>query len=241
MSGVWYQEECFFYDLGTYLLNTYEVCIVKIVASLTDPGDAPAASAAGADLIELRLDLMDGDILKGVQECHRLSTLPVIATLRSIQEGGNYSGNPDEWLRIILPIIPYADYVDIERRFAAHADTIRTHDVEIIASCHTLEMPSLFELFGLERELQVYGDIPKIVVTPRHDEDIIELISFTHAAKKPVCTGVMGAGFRYARLILPLFGSEFVYCHTGTPTAEGQYSVAEAKEAMRLFGLDARV
>ena len=215
--------------------------MVKIVASLTDPGNAPAASAAGADVLELRLDLMDGDILKGVQECHRLTGLPVIATLRSILDGGRYSGNPDEWLRVIQSIMPYADYIDVERCFSAHADTIRTHDVTIIASCHTPEMPSLFELFGLERELQVYGDIPKIVVTPRHEEDIIELISFTHAAKKPVCTGVMGAGFRYARLVLPLFGSEFVYCHVGTPTAEGQYSVAEVKEAMRLFGLDTRV
>lgn len=222
-------------------MNAYEVCTLKIVASLTDPGDAPAASAAGADVLELRLDLMDGDVLKGVQECHRLTGLPVIATLRSIQEGGRYFGNPDAWLRIIEPVIPYADYIDIERRFSAHADAIRTHDVGIIASCHTPEMPSLFELFGLERELLTYGDIPKIVVTPRHEEDIIELISFTHAAKKPVCTGVMGAGFRYARLVLPLFGSGFVYCHTGTPVAEGQYSVAEAKEVMRLFGQDARV
>ena len=45
--------------------------------------------------------------------------------------------------------------------------------------------------------------------------------------KKTGCTGVMGASFRYARAILPLFGSEFVYCHTGVPTAEGQYSVKE--------------
>jgi 3-dehydroquinate dehydratase-1 len=181
---------------------------------------------------------MDGDVLKGMQECRRLTGLPVIATLRSIQEGGGYSGNPDEWLRVIQPAIPYADYVDIEQRFSAHADAIRTHDVGIIASCHTQEMPSLFELFGLERELLAYGDIPKIVVTPRNEEDIIELISFTHAAKKPVCTGVTGAGFKYARLVLPLFGSGFVYCHIGKPVAEGQYSVAEAKEAMRLFGLD---
>jgi len=214
---------------------------MKIVASLTDQRDAPAASAAGADVLELRLDLMDGDPIKGVQECRKCTGLPVIATLRSTQEGGRYSGNEDEWFRIIQPVIPHADYIDIERRFSAHADTIRTHDVGIIASCHTLEMPSLFELFGLERELLAFGDIPKIVVTPRQDEDIIEMISFTHAAKKPICTGVMGDRFRYARLVLPLFGSEFVYCHFGTPTAEGQYSVAEVKEAMRLFGLDARV
>ena len=211
---------------------------MKIVASLTDPGHAPAASAAGADVIELRLDLMGGDRMKGIQECRKRSGLPVIATLRSAQEGGKYSGNGDEWFRVIGPVIPFVDYIDVERRFSAHADAIRAHDVTIIASCHMTGMPSLFELFGLERELQVYGDIPKIVVTPRHNEDIIEMISFTHAAKKPVCTGVMGPGFRYARLILPLFGSEFAYCHIGTPTAEGQYSVAEVKAAMELFGTE---
>ena len=214
---------------------------MKIAASLTDPKDAPAASAAGADLIELRLDLVRGDRLAAVKACRDLSALPLIATLRSVEEGGMYSGSPDAWFREIGPLLPHVDYVDIEQRFAVHADAIRSGDVTVIASCHMPGMPSLFELFGLERELLAFGDIPKIVVTPKNEEDIIEMISFTHAAKKPVCTGVMGAGFRYARLVLPLFGSEFAYCHAGTPTAEGQYSVAEVKEAMRLFGLDARV
>jgi 3-dehydroquinate dehydratase-1 len=209
---------------------------MKIVASLTDPRQARLASAAGADLIELRLDLVDGDPIEGILACRNRTGLPVIATLRSAQEGGKYRGGADDWFRIIKTVIPHADYIDIERSFSAHADAVRTHDVTIIASCHTPEMPSLFELFALERELRVYGDIPKIVVTPRNIEDIIEMISFTHAAKKPVCTGTMGSAFKYARLLLPLFGSEFVYCHVGTPTAEGQYSVSEAKEVMELFG-----
>lgn len=211
---------------------------MKIVASLTDPGHAAVAAEAGADLIELRLDLVGGDPVKGIQECKKRSGLPVIATLRSAEEGGKYYGNVDEWFRVIRPLIPFVDYIDVEQRFSSHADAFRAQDVTIIASCHMTGMPSLFELFGLERELQVYGDIPKIVVTPRHHEDIIEMISFTYAAKKPVCTGVMGTGFRYARLILPLFGSEFAYCHVGTPTAEGQYSVAEVKAAMEMFGTE---
>lgn len=200
---------------------------MRIVASLTDPALVPAAAAAGADLVELRLDLMEGDRVQGVLECRQQTRLPVIATLRSAEEGGKYSGNAEEWLRVIQPVLPHVDFVDIEQRFSPHADTIRAQDVTVIASFHTKEMPSLFELFGRERELRAYGDIPKIVVTPRHEEDIIEMISFTHAARKPVCTGVMGEGFRYARLILPLFGSEFIYCHAGAPTADGQYSVEE--------------
>jgi 3-dehydroquinate dehydratase-1 len=88
-------------------------------------------------------------------------------------------------------------------------------------------MMMLPELFDKERKLRAYGDIVKIIVTPKNREDIIELIAFTHAVKKPLCTGVMGGKFRYARAILPLFGSEMVYCHVGTPTAAGQYSVQE--------------
>jgi 3-dehydroquinate dehydratase-1 len=45
----------------------------------------------------------------------------------------------------------------------------------------------------------------------------------------------MGSHLRYARAILPLFGSEFVYCHTGNPTAGGQYSVAEFAQLRKLL------
>jgi 3-dehydroquinate dehydratase-1 len=88
----------------------------------------------------------------------------------------------------------------------------------------------------MERELRAYGDIPKIVVTPENDADVIELLTFTEAAAKPVCTGVMGSEFRHARAMLPLFGSEFVYCHTGSPTAAGQYSVEEFVQLRTLLG-----
>jgi len=87
----------------------------------------------------------------------------------------------------------------------------------------------------MERELRAYGDIVKIIVTPANAEDVIELIAFTHAVKGPVCTGVMGTQFRYARAILPLFGSELVYCHAGTATASGQYSVQEFVRLMELL------
>ena len=94
----------------------------------------------------------------------------------------------------------------------------------------------LHVLFVLERELRAYGDIPKIIVTPSSIEDVIDLISFTCAAKKPICTGVMGPSFRYARAMLPFFGSELIYCHCGTATAEGQYSVREYVEIMQRLG-----
>jgi 3-dehydroquinate dehydratase I len=210
---------------------------MKIVAALTDPAHAIRAQEQGADLIELRLDLFEGDLLEHTRRCRDEVTVPLIATLRSAQEGGRYFGNAEEWMERLSPLVPLVDYIDIEQRFSAHAPAIRAVGKQVIASVHEPRMLPLAELFQTERNLRAFGDIPKIIVTPQTDDDLIDLISFTTAVKKPVCTGVMGAQFRYARAVLPLFGSEFVYCHTGTPTAEGQYSVEEFVQLRKLLGV----
>ncbi len=208
---------------------------MKIVATLTDPAHAAGAARQGADLVELRVDLYEGDLVQLVRSAKAVSSLPVIVTLRSAQEGGRFFGTADGWMKNVEPLLPFADYIDIEQSFAQHAPAIRQAGKKVIASYHTGGMPPLPELFLMERELRVYGDIPKIVVTPRDDADLVELLAFTQAASKPVITGVMGSRFRHGRAVLPLFGSEFVYCHTGTPTAEGQYSVGEFIQLRKLL------
>lgn len=210
---------------------------MKIVAALTDPAQAGKAKKQGADVIELRIDLYDGDLLKIVKKAKTASGLPVILTLRSAPEGGQFFGTSEEWMTKIAPLLPYADYVDVERQFACHVPAIRNAGKKIIASHHSGQMVPLYILFVMERELRVYGDIPKIVVTPKGDEDVIELLAFTQGAHKPICTGVMGGEFRHARVMLPLFGSEFVYCHMGLPTAAGQYSVAEFVELRKILSV----
>jgi 3-dehydroquinate dehydratase I len=210
---------------------------MKIVAALTDPAHALMAQEQGADLVELRLDLFEGDLLEHTRRCRDEVTVPLIATLRSAQEGGRYFGNAEEWMGRLSPLVPLVDYIDIEQRFSPHAPALRAVGKQVIASVHEGTMPGLSELFQLERNLRTFGDIPKIIVSPQTDDDLIDLISFTTAAKKPICTGVMGSHLRYARAILPLFGSEFVYCHTGTPTAEGQYSVEEFVQLRKLLGV----
>jgi len=208
---------------------------MKIVAALTDPSHAAKAEAQGADLVELRLDLMKGDPVKILRQYRKDCTLPVIATVRSAREGGQFFGDADAWIKKIRPVLPHADYIDIEQGFACHAREIHEAEKKIIASHHAGQMVPLYILFVMERELRAFGDIPKIVITPGSDADLVELITFTQAANKPIITGVMGSQFRHARAILPVFGSEFVYCHTGDPTAEGQYSVEEFVQLRQLL------
>jgi 3-dehydroquinate dehydratase-1 len=201
---------------------------VKIVASLTTTEEMKEAASFGADLIELRLDCMapDEDILPAM----RATPLPVILTLRSHQEGGAFTGDAISWSETVRPLIGAATWVDIERPYSQYAQTLRQFGPKVIASAHLYEMPGPAALSQLFDSLRKYGDLSKIVVTPTSIEDIFSLIDFTLHAQSPVCTGVMGERFRYARAILPFFGSSFVYCHTGKPTAAGQYHVAEMVE-----------
>jgi len=200
---------------------------MQIVASLTDPLLAGRAQEQGATMVELRFDLIAGDPVAAVRQCKEHCSLPIIATFRSAQEGGRYFGSPEEWKAKIAPIIPLVEYVDVEQQFAREAGPVKEAGKRIIASHHAARMLPLQVLFLVEQELRRYGDIPKIIVTPANEDDVLNLASFTRAAKKPICTGVMGERFRYARAILPLFGSELVYCHIGEATAAGQYSVEE--------------
>ena len=208
---------------------------MKIIAALTDPLQASRAEEQGADMIELRFDLMKGIPKKLVQQCRKNCSLPIIGTLRSGREGGQFFGAGAEWEKKIRPIIPLVDYVDVEQQFVRNAICVKETGTKIIASHHAPIMMPLHVLFVMERELRAYGDIVKIIVTPSTADDVIELIAFTHAVKQPICCGVMGSAFRYARVVLPLFGSELVYCHMGETTAEGQYTVKEFVKLKRLL------
>lgn len=208
---------------------------MKIVVSVEDVGVIDEVVEYSPTFIEVRLDRMEGDLPDQVRAIREKTAIPLIATLRSRDEGGRFVGDAALWARIIGPIARYVDLVDVEARYRDHAPFIKGEGVQILASLHTTEMPTLPELGKIEELLRSYGDIPKIVVKPRTRDDLLDLVTFTHRAQKPICTSVMGAEFRYVRPILPLFGSEFVFCHAGTPTAEGQYHIREMRQLADLL------
>jgi 3-dehydroquinate dehydratase-1 len=208
---------------------------MKIAVSLGE-GSVPADIATfHPDMVEVRLDLGGPGLLEAIQPVRETARIPVIATLRSQAEGGRFTGDEKAWIRVMRPLLPLADWVDVELRFRRHAPEIRKAGKKILASCHLFGMPDLQQLKALERDLRSHGDLPKIVVTPKDAGDLLALCSFTFAAEKPLCTGVSGERFRYARALLPLFGSELVYAHAGTPTAPGQYHIREFRELWDLL------
>jgi len=208
---------------------------MDLVAPVTGLDELDAVVQAGPDLIELRLDLVDrGDHSALAARCGDLP-VPLIATVRSLDEGGAFAGDEDDCARLLAPFVPLVRYVDLERRFRALAPAFREAGCTIIASAHLATMLPLPELFGLERELRSYGDVPKLVLAPSSDDDLLDLLSFTHAATKPVCTSIAGTAYRHGRALLPLFGSALAYCAAGRPSSPGQYTLDEMRELMRLL------
>lgn len=209
---------------------------MKIVVSVDDPALINGVLEYNPAFIEIRLDRMEGDLLNHVRAIREMTAIPLIATLRSREEGGGFVGDADLWAGIVGPIAGYVDIVDVETRYSKHAPSLRSQGARILASLHTDDMPGQADLERIERTLRSYGDIPKIVVRPENLDELLDLLRFTANAQKPICTSVMGGRFRFARAILPLFGSEFVFCHAGRPMAEGQYHIREMREIAELLG-----
>ncbi len=116
---------------------------MKLVASIHDPDTLDLAVSAGVNFIELRLDLIEGDLADTVELIRARTIIPIIATLRSREEGGRFTGNADAWFEIVGPLIRHVDIVDVEMRYREHAPDIKTHGVQIIASHHRPEMPEI--------------------------------------------------------------------------------------------------
>ena len=208
---------------------------MKIVATVVNSRQAASAGKLGPDLIEVRIDLGGADPAGELSSIRSRWKGPVILTNRSAAEGGGWRGDPGEWWDCIAPLISFVDIVDVEQQFSSFAREIRSRGKTVIASHHTEIMPSPGELARMVRDLRRYGDIPKIVVRPGSEQDLLGLLAFTLSAEKPICTGVQGEDYRYARVILPLFGSELVYTHAGTPGAQGQFSLEDFRKIQALL------
>ncbi|MDD1663727.1 MAG: type I 3-dehydroquinate dehydratase [Methanomicrobiales archaeon] len=208
---------------------------MKIVTTVVNAREAASAARLVPDLLEVRIDLMERDPADELRSIRSAWNRPIILTNRSVAEGGGFGGDPGEWWDILRPLLRFGDLVDVERPFSSFSPEIRRQGKKIIASLHTDAMPTVGDLSRTALELRRYGDIPKIVVRPGNEDDLLALLKFTLDAGKPICTGVLGEAYRYARVILPFFGSELAYTHAGTPAAQGQFSLEDFRKILALL------
>lgn len=233
--------------LGRHRLRTPAIC--GSLAGEDAKAMADAAERAveqGADLIELRLDLMREP--EGWQELLG-AQVPIILTNRPRGEGGSFKGDEDERAKPLLEGINLgADCVDIElstpRRLARRiVSKAKREGATVLMSYHNPEMtPPLSELMRIARRMSGAGcDIAKLVAFAKGPGDALRMLEFLVKARAelstPVVAFAMGDLGRASRIVAPLLGSPIVYAAVDGRTAPGQLDVSTARLLLEKLGL----
>lgn len=209
----------------------------RIVASLGKWALRDVPAAGDADLIEVRMDLEEGDPLGALKEVRLATSKPIIATNRLGAEGGGFKGTERERIEMLRRAADFADYIDIELRAPLRDELIKRVNKPFIVSYHDFDgMLGQEELRSILREMKDTGAaIAKIAVTPLSLRDNLTILSFLLDADMPLCMIAMGELGRHLRAVAPLYGSALTYGYVSQPTAPGQMSVKELRQAMGIL------
>jgi 3-dehydroquinate dehydratase / shikimate dehydrogenase len=191
--------------------------------------DIFAAELAGADLVEVRLDY-----LKNPQESihtrwDRLP-LPVIATCRGKQRGGEFNGSIEEETRILESAAQNgAKFVDIDYRFAKPVA-----GAEVIGSFHDFAGTPTDVDAILERACASPAQIGKVATMVNSWSDNRRLLTMSERSwPKPVIVAGMGEIGQITRVLALARGSFLTYGALGQGSAPGQIAVRDMHDVYR--------
>jgi 3-dehydroquinate dehydratase-1 len=221
--------------IGNLVLNK------SIVASI---GENPVESAIkakklGADILEMRIDLLRSDAHQALLSIKKTG-LPVIITNRMKQEGGACDMDEDERVNKLLSLLSLADAVDIELCAMRREDVVKealNSGKTVIISTHNFQKTPDSEVMIeiIDESIAAGADIAKLAVTPNSFEDVLRLLEITLHAKGDLCMIAMGEKGKHSRVIAPIYGSVMTYGYLETATAPGQLRVNELKYILNLL------
>ncbi len=214
------------------------------------------AECEGAEAVELRVDLMEGvsdDALLSLREQNAVK-LPLLLTIRSSAEGGQWDRGDDERMSRLIELGPLADYIDIEfatyrksanirqklglaLRRAGHIsqqggveEIERATPRQLILSVHDfLGRPSTLHKTLLEMLECPDCDVPKIAFRARTLRDNFEAFEIMRSAPRPVCVVCMGPDGLLSRVLANKFGAfaTYVAADDDSATAPGQLTMRD--------------
>jgi 3-dehydroquinate dehydratase/shikimate dehydrogenase len=214
---------------------------------------AAAAHAAGARLVEWRLDEMAAKPKAAIRLIAH-SALPSIATCRSHDEGGSYEGTEHARAAFLVTLIA-ADrpprYVDVELEAWLRRSHLRGRIEEALANArsmrdvHTDLILSVHDFRGRPRDLlqkvermaaEPDCSVVKFAWQARSVRDNLEAFDLLSERTKPTIALCMGRFGLLSRLLAPKFGAFLTYV-TDRPdeaTAPGQPSLEDLRDVYRL-------
>lgn len=218
-------------DLGGLRLKT-----PAIVASLGADAERAARSAEsqGADILEVRLDLLeDPDVIRDIRST---VSLPLMATNRISSEGGFFRGSEEQRIGILMNASRFSDIIDIELMAPGRDLLLENVSCPVLISYHDFDgVPG--DVRSIIKGARSAGaDVVKIAVTPRTMLEALDLLRILLDEDHPLCVIGMGALGRHLRAVAPLYGSVLTYGYVTEPTAPGQMSVRELDTVLRCLG-----
>jgi 3-dehydroquinate dehydratase-1 len=203
--------------------------VAAVVDSIVPLPDLIDLAKKGADLFEVRVDLIDRTlecIVKLMGDLKEAVGIPVIGTVRENERTIN------DRTAVFARIMPYVDGIDIELGAPVAAQVqagAKADGKTVIVSEHDFEKtPDMGELRSIVDRAAVQGaDIVKVVTTARSEEDAWRLLRFAATCKVPIVAFAMGEAGSFSRIRACEYGSLFTYGYITEPVAPGQLS-AEA-------------
>jgi 3-dehydroquinate dehydratase/shikimate dehydrogenase len=192
----------------------------------------------GAQLVELRLDYINGEVNLRRLLADRPS--PVVITCRRQRDGGKWSGSEEQRLMLLRSAIAEGvDYVDLEDDVAASIP--RFGKTKRIISLHDFRKTpdDLVEVHA--RLVSLDADVIKIATTANSSHDNWRMLDLTRNAKVPtvgICMGDIGTP---SRILAGRFGAPFTFAtfHHERTLAPGQLSYQQMTEIYHYDRIDA--
>lgn len=205
--------------------------VVAVLSGEEAAKEATLAEGLGADLVEVRLDLLPGDPIKTIRMVRDATALPIIATNRVASEGGGFRGGEDERIEILAEASAWADLMDVELLAEGRDRLLTMVDLPVIISYHDFKgMPSIEASRSiLEESFEAGADIAKLALTPASLTDCLDLLRLLLGAEGPTALMGMGNVSRHLRVLAPIYGSALTYGYIGKSTAPGQIPVKDLK------------
>jgi 3-dehydroquinate dehydratase-1 len=210
------------------------------------------AENPNADMAEFRIDLLDfasdtkAVIALGKELNQVLKNKPLIATIRTANEGGKLKVSDAEYEKIYSEYLkqPFMQLLDIEMfrdQTRVEKLTQRAHqkNVLVIMSNHDFDKTPAQQ--DIEQRLlkqdQMGADILKISVMPKSKQDVLTLMNATlnvsRKSKKPLLTMSMGRLGTISRIATANMGGSMSFGMIGEASAPGQIDVAQLKQFLK--------
>lgn len=168
-----------------------------------------------ADLIELRLDCFKSWDLEKLQALRNLFSIPMIFTLRSFQQGGEYHQLESDRLSDLRSLVELQpEYLDLE----SHVP--KEFVEEISSSCPKVKIILSYHNFcktpdNLEEIYQKMQKFPaafyKIAMLAKNSSDALRLLNFAKRSDNNLIAISMGSFGQISRILGPVIGSPITY------------------------------